>query len=92
MKTCDKFWSTSRTVTAYEAAQRAQEKGDLIGPPFSPQEDMMARCVARELAILDRQAAEGIVPLPPRLLALEEAEEDFSLRARHDSLRAGHSL
>ena len=62
-------------MTAYEAAQRAQEKGDLIGPPFSPQEDMMARCVHRELAILERQAADGLITLPPRPPALDEAGE-----------------
>ncbi|WP_343561736.1 portal protein [Kiloniella sp. b19] len=61
-------------VTAYEAAQRAQEKGDLIGPPFSPQEEMMARCVRREVSILERQARDGIIALPPKPAILEGRE------------------
>lgn len=61
-------------MTAYEAALRAQEKGDLIGPPFAKQEEMLASLVRRELAILERQAAEGLIDLPPRPRVLEGQE------------------
>ncbi|WP_157230830.1 portal protein [Kiloniella laminariae] len=53
-------------MTAYEAALRAQEKSELIGPPFAKQEEMLASIVMRENAILERQAADGIIDLPPR--------------------------
>ncbi|WP_085905903.1 portal protein [Kiloniella majae] len=58
-------------MTAYEAALRAQEKNELIGPPFAKQEEMLASMVMRENAILERQAADGIIELAPRPQALE---------------------
>ncbi|MEH6633489.1 MAG: portal protein [Halopseudomonas aestusnigri] len=58
-------------MTAYEAALRAQEKNELIGPPFAKQEEMLASIVMRENAILERQAADGIIDLPPRPEALQ---------------------
>ena len=58
-------------MTAYEAALRAQEKNELIGPPFAKQEEMLASMVMRENAILERQAADGIIDLPPRPEALQ---------------------
>lgn len=61
-------------MTAYEVAQRAQEKADLIGPPFAPQEEALGRMVQRELAILERQAEFGEIQLPPRPRALEGQE------------------
>ncbi|KKJ78625.1 hypothetical protein WH95_00550 [Kiloniella litopenaei] len=58
-------------MTAYEAALRAQEKNELIGPPFAKQEEMLASMVMRENAILERQADDGIIDLPPRPEVLE---------------------
>ncbi|RED52173.1 portal protein [Aestuariispira insulae] len=58
-------------MTAYEAAIRAQEKGDLIGPPFAPQEEMLGLLVERELAILERKARYGEIRLPERPPVLE---------------------
>lgn len=53
-------------MTAYEAALRAQEKGDMIGPPFAGQEEAIGLMIQREIAILERQAEFGEINLPEK--------------------------
>ncbi len=74
-------------MSATEAALRAQEKGELIGPPFAKQEEMLTSMVRRELAILERQAAEGLIYLPPRPAVLEGQEITLKFTSQLSKLR-----
>lgn len=57
---------TGREMTAFEVAQRAQEKGQLIGPVVGRlQEELLGPQIRRELGLLFRQ---GRLPPPPPVL------------------------
>ncbi|MDJ0686766.1 MAG: portal protein [Alphaproteobacteria bacterium] len=64
-------------MSATEAYLRAQEKSDLIGPPFARHEEVLSRAVRRELAILERQGQEGYIRLPPRPPQMDEVIFEF---------------
>ncbi|WP_417825329.1 portal protein [Thalassospira povalilytica] len=51
-------------TTATEALIRAQERADLLSPPFEQQEAMLGRLVAREISILNRKVENGEINLP----------------------------
>ena len=51
-------------TTATEALIRAQERADLLSPPFEQQEAMLGRLISREISILNRKAENGEINLP----------------------------
>lgn len=64
-------------MSATEAYLRAQEKADLIGPPFARHEEILARGVRRELAIVERQAEAGLLDAPKKPTELEDIQFEF---------------